>query len=54
MSRLVRPGLVREAIMVPWKLGKTGRPPNVGLMAEVEAALGTVLGAENQMMEWRI
>ena len=46
VSRLVKPGPVREAIMVPWRLDKAGRPPNVGVMAEVEAALGTVLGAE--------
>ena len=45
VSRLVKPGPVREAIMVPWRLDKAGRPPNVGVMAEVEAALGTVLGA---------
>ena len=41
----MKPGPVREAIMVPWRLDKAGRPPNVGVMAEVEAALGTVLGA---------
>ena len=46
VGRLVKPGPVREAIMVPWRLDKAGRPPNVGVMAEVEAALGTVLGAE--------
>ena len=46
VSRLVKPGPAREAIMVPWRLDKAGRPPNVGVMAEVEAALGTVLGAE--------
>ena len=45
VDRLVKPGPVGEAIMVPWGLGKAGRPPNVGVMAEVEAALGTVLGA---------
>ena len=47
VSRLVKPGPVREAIMVPWRLDDAGRPPNVGVMAEVEAAaaLGTVLGA---------
>ena len=44
-SRLVKPGPVREAIMVPWRLDETGRPPNVGVMAEMEASLGTVLGA---------
>ena len=46
VSRLVKPWPVREAIMVPWRLDKAGRPPNVGAMAEVEAALSTVLGAE--------
>ena len=45
VSRLVKPGPVREVIMVPWRLDEAGRPPNVGVMAEVEAALGTVLGA---------
>jgi hypothetical protein len=45
VSRLVKPGPVRETIMVPWRLDRAGRPPNVGVMAEVEAALGTVLGA---------
>ena len=30
--------------MVPWRLDNAGRPPNV--VVEVEAALGTVLGAE--------
>ena len=45
VSRLVKPGPVREAIMVPWRLDEAGGPPNVGVMAEVEATLGTVLGA---------
>ena len=36
---------MREAIMVPWRLGSADRPPNVEVMAEAEAALGTVLGA---------
>ena len=45
VSRLVKPCPVREAIMVPWRLDEAGRPPNVEVMAEVEAALGTVMGA---------
>ena len=45
VSELMKPGPVREATMVPWRLDKTDRPPNMGVMAEVEAALGTVLGA---------
>ena len=45
VSRLVTPGPVREAIMVPWRLDNASRPPNVRVEAEVEAALGTVLGA---------
>ena len=45
VGRLVKLGPVREAIMVPWRLDGAGRPPNVEVMAEVEAALGTVLGA---------
>ena len=32
--------------MVPWRLDSDGRPPNVGVVAEVEAALGAVLGIE--------
>ena len=32
--------------MVPWRLDSAGKPPNVEVVAEVEAALGTVLGAE--------
>ena len=35
VGRLVEPGPVRGAIMVPWRLGKAGRPPTVGVMAEV-------------------
>ena len=31
MSRLVKPGPVRDAIMVPWRLDKAGIPPNVGV-----------------------
>ena len=42
VSRLVKLGPVREAIMVQWRLDEAGRPPNVGMM---EAALGTLLGA---------
>ena len=45
VDRLVEPGPVREALMMPWRLNGAGRPPNVGVMTEVEAALGTVLGA---------
>ena len=45
VGRLVKPGPVREALMVPWRLDGANRPPNVEVMAEVEAALGTVLGA---------
>ena len=44
-SRLVKPGPMREAIVVPLRLGGAGRPPNVVVVAEVEAALGTVLDA---------
>ena len=51
VSRLGKPGPVREAIVVPWRLDSAGRPPNVEVMAEVEAALGTVLGAETPA-EW--
>ena len=45
VSRLAKPGPVREATMVPWRLDEAGRPPNVGIAAEAEAALNTVLGA---------
>ena len=44
VSRPVKPGPMREVTMVPWRLGKTGRPPNVGVVAEVEVAQCTVLG----------
>jgi hypothetical protein len=47
VSRLVKQGPVKEAIMVPWRLDTAGRPPNVGVTAEVEAALGAVLDAED-------
>ena len=56
VSRLVKSGPIREAIRVPWRPGKAGRPPNMGLMAEVEAALpalGTVLGAVTSTEEFR-
>ena len=36
VSRLVKPGPVREAIVVPWRLDSADRPPNVGVMAEVD------------------
>ena len=29
VSRLVKSGPVKEAIMVPWGLGSSGRPPNI-------------------------
>ena len=47
VSRLVKQGPVREAVMVPWRLDAAGRPPNVGVVTEVEAALDTVQGAES-------
>ena len=45
VSRLVKPGPVKESIMVPWRLDSEGRPPDIGVVVEVEAAIGTVLGA---------
>ena len=51
VSRPVEPGPVRETIMVPWRLDNAGRPPNVEVV--VEAALGTVLGAETQTEGFR-
>ena len=39
--------------MVPWRLDGAGRPPNVEVMAEVGAALGTVLGAATPAEESR-
>ena len=45
VGRLVKPGPVKEAIMVPWRLDSEGRPPNIEVVVEVEAAIGTVLGA---------
>ena len=47
---------VREAIMVPWRLdsgGRAHRPPNVEVVAEVEAALGAVLDAETSTEGYR-
>jgi hypothetical protein len=41
----VKPGPVKESIMVPWRLDSEGRPPDIGVVAEVEAAIGTILGA---------
>ena len=45
VGRLVKPGPVKEAIMVPWRLDSKGRPPNIEAVVKVEAAIGTVLGA---------
>ena len=53
MSRLVEPSPMRGAIMVPWRLDGAGRPPNVGVMAEVGATLGTVLGAATPVEGFR-
>ena len=44
VGRLMKPGPVKEAIMVPWRLDNDGRPPDIGVVVEVEAAIGTVLG----------
>ena len=41
----MKPRPVREAIMVPWRLDSNGKPPNIEVVVEVEAALGIVLGA---------
>ena len=41
----MKPGPVKEAIMVPWRLDSEGRPPNIEVVIEAEAAIGTVLGA---------
>ena len=45
VSRLVKLGPMREVIMVPWRLDEADRPPNGGVMTEVDATLDTVLGA---------
>ena len=42
---MVKSGQVEEAIMVPWGLGSSGRLPNIKVVVEVEAAIGTVLAA---------
>jgi hypothetical protein len=42
VSRLVKPGPVREAVMAPWRLDKAGRPPNVEVMAEAILQNGVV------------
>ena len=41
---VMKPGPIKEAIMVPWRLENEGRPPDIGVVVEVEAAIGTVLG----------
>ena len=46
VGRLIKPGPAREATMVPWRLDSKGRPPGAGVVAEVGATLGTMLGAE--------
>ena len=53
VSRLVKPGPVREAIMVPPRLDSSGRPPNVEVVEEVEAALGVTIGAETPVEGYR-
>ena len=45
VGRLVKPGPVEEAIMVPWRLDNEGRSPDTGVVVEVEAVIGTALGA---------
>ena len=32
-------------VRMPWRLDSGGRPPNIEVVVEVEAAIGTVLGA---------
>ena len=54
VSRLMKPGPVRGAIMVPWRLDEAGRPSDVRAMAEVEAAQGTVLGAATPAEGFRV
>ena len=39
--------------MVPWRLGSAGTPPNVEVVVDVGAALGTVLGAETPAKGFR-
>ena len=45
VGRLMKPGPVKEAIMMPWRLDSQGRPPDIGVVVEVKAAIGNVLGA---------
>ena len=53
VSRLVRPGPVREAILVPWRLDSEGRPPDVGQLEEVEAIIGVVSGTGAPAADYR-
>ena len=53
VGRLVEPGPIKEAIMVPWRLDNEGRPPDIGVVVEVEAAIGTVLGATTSVEGYR-
>ena len=39
--------------MVPWRLDSEGRPPDIGVVVEVEAAIGTVLGATTSAEGYR-
>ena len=45
VGRLVKPGPIKEAIMMPWRLDNEGRSPDIGVVVKLEAAIGTVLGA---------
>ena len=46
VDRLVKPRPVKEANMLHWRLDSTGIPPHIGVVVEVEAALGTMPGVE--------
>ena len=52
-SRLVKPGPIKESIMVPWRLDSEGRPLDIGVVVQVEPAIGTVLGAATSAEGYR-
>ena len=50
VSRQMKPGPLKESIMVPRRLDSEGRPSDIGVVVKVEAAIGTVLGQQHQLM----
>ena len=53
MGRLVKLGPLKEAIVVHWRLDSERRPPNIEVVVEVGAAMGTVPGAVTSAERYR-